>query len=136
MVDDPRDSTAYRIAIGMLGFAFVVALAGVCWVAAEHKCPRNIPEVMWLLPAATGGVFAGALIPFSLHRLREDPSSRELSLECTTGALGAAVVLAVAAAGAVAVGIATEKLALSGVGAALGALFFGLFIPSPGRRDP
>jgi hypothetical protein len=128
LIDDPRDPKAYRIAIGMLGLAFIFALVGVCWVAAEHKCPRNIPVELWFLPAATGGVFVGALIPFSIHR-RRDPNSHEAIIGGT--------VLAVAAVATGAVGATVnDLLALCGVGTALGGMFLGLFIPSPGRRDP
>lgn len=54
MLDDPRDRTAYRTAITMLGLALIVAIAGVCWVAAQHKWLRNIPTEIWLLPRVEG----------------------------------------------------------------------------------
>jgi hypothetical protein len=36
MLNDPRDSGAYRIAIAALGLALAVLLAGICWIAAVH----------------------------------------------------------------------------------------------------
>lgn len=136
MVDDPRDETAYRMAILLLGLALVTAVAGVCWVAAEHKCLRNVPPEIWFLPAAIGGVLVGVLIPFSIHK-REEPNSHESHLVHATEAIIGAALLALAAVATAAVGAAADHLlSLCGVGAALGGVFFGLFIPSPGRRDP
>lgn len=136
MVDDPRDRTAYRIGIGMLGLALAFAVLGVCWIAAEHKCPRNIPVEIWFLPAAVGGVFVGALIPFSVYK-RTDPNVQNSRLVGAWEAVVGAALLALAAVAIGVVGVvAHDLLALSALGTALGGVFFGLFIPSPGRRDP
>jgi hypothetical protein len=121
VLDDPRDRAAYRIAIAMLGLALVFAVVGVCWVVAEHRCPRNIPVELWFLPAAIGGVFVGALIPSS--------GARE-------AVVGAALLAVAAVAAGVAGAVAHDLLALSALGTALGGVLLGLFIPSPGRRDP
>lgn len=119
----------------MLGLAFVVVVAGMCWFATEHESLGVIPEI-WFLPAAVGGVFVGTLIPFSIHR-RANPDSHESALVCATEAILGAALLAVAAVATGAVGATVDHLlALCGVGTALGGVFFGLFIPSPGRRDP
>jgi hypothetical protein len=135
VVDDPRDRTAYRIAIGMLGLALVFTVLGVCWAVAEHKCPRNIPEELWFLPAAVGGVFVGALIPFSVYK-RKDPNAYDSPLVCAKEVIVGAALLAIAAVATGVVGaIAHHLLALSALGTALSGVFFGLFIPSPGRRD-
>jgi hypothetical protein len=124
------------MAIVLLGLALVAAVVGVCWVAAEHKCLRNIPEEIWLLPAAIGGVFVGALIPFSIHK-RENSHSHEPHLVCAKEAIFGAACLVVAAVATGVIGaVVGNLLALCGVGTALGGVFFGLFIPSPGRRDP
>ncbi len=136
MTDDPRDRPTYKLAITMLGFALAVAIAGVCWVAAEHECVETVPTEIWFIPAAVGGVFVGALIPFSTHR-REKLNAHESPLVCDAGAIAAAGALAFAAIGASVTGaVAHHLLALCGVGAALGGVFLGLFIPAPGRRDP
>lgn len=127
---------AYRIAIVMLGLALVFAVVGICWVVAEHKCPRNIPVELWFLPAATGGVFVGTLIPFSLYK-RTDPNVQNSRLVGAREAVVGAALLALAAVATGVVGaVAHDLLALSALGTALGGVFFGLFIPSPGRRDP
>lgn len=119
----------------MLGFALAIAIAGVCWVAAERRCTGNVPAEVWFIPAAVGGVFVGALIPFSTHK-RGAPNSHESPPVGATEAIYGAVILAITAIAACAVGaLADHLLALCGVGAALGGVFFGLFIPSPGRRD-
>jgi 4-amino-4-deoxy-L-arabinose transferase-like glycosyltransferase len=136
MIDDPRDRTAYRMAITMLGLALIVTIIGVCWVAAVHDGPKSIPTEIWLLPAGFGGVFVGLLIPFATHK-RKDPGTPESTLVFAVEAILAAGFLAVAAVAAGAVGATVGHLfALCGVGTALGGVFFGLFIPSPGRRDP
>lgn len=136
MLDDPRDVTAYRMAILLLGLSLVATVLGVCWVAAEHRCLRNIPEEIWFIPAALGGVLVGILIPFSVHK-RQEPGVHDSPLVCATGAIVGALLLAVAAVATGAVGATVDHLlVLSGVGTALGGVFFGLFIPSPGRRDP
>lgn len=136
MVDDPRDPTAYRIAIAFLGLALVTILAGISWVCAEHLCVRNIPVQLWFAACAIGGVLVGVLIPFSIYKRAELNSHESPLVPATEARIGAAL-LAFAAVAAGAVGaIADHLLALSGVGTVLAGVFFGLFIPSPGRRDP
>lgn len=135
MIGDPRDRTAYRIAITMLGLAFVVVVAGMCVLVAEEKALSDVPEA-WILPAAIGGLFIGTLIPFSTHK-RTEPASLDSPVVCAVEAILGAALLAVAAIAAGAIGALIDGwLALAVVGAALGGVFFGLFIPSPGRRDP
>lgn len=127
---------AYRIAIAFLGLSLVTILAGISWVCAEHVCVRNIPVQLWFAACAIGGVFVGVLIPFSVYK-RADPNSHESQLVCVTEARIGAALLAFAAVAAGAIGaVADHLLALCGVGTVLGGVFFGLFIPSPGRRDP
>lgn len=137
MVDDPRDRKAYQIAIAFLGLALVAILVGVCWVAAEHKCIRNIPSEIWFLPAAFGGVFVGMLIPFSFKRRKDlPPASGESRFEWASEAIKGAAFLAVGGLAAGVVGAAVHSLVLCAIGTTIGALVFGLLIPSPGRRDP
>lgn len=119
----------------LLGLSFVTVVIGVCWVAAEHKCLRNIPREIWFMPAAVGGVFVGTLIPFSTYK-REKPGTHDSSLVPAVEAIGGAAVLALAAIGMGVVGAIADLWALVAVGTALGGVFFGLFIPSPARRDP
>jgi len=124
------------MAIVMLGLVLALVVIGVCWIVAEHQCPRNIPEEIWFLPAAVGGVFVGVLMPFSIHK-REDPNSHESNLVLAKETIAGVGLLALVATAASVVGATVDHLlALCAVGTALGGVFFGLFIPSPGRRDP
>jgi hypothetical protein len=113
LVGDPRDRKAYAIAIAMLGLAFVLAVAGVCWIVAEHESLDKSEEI-WFLPAAIGSVFVGTLIP---------------SFACKWLA-------ALAVAAGVAGAFEDEyRIALWVLGTVLGGVFLGLFIPSPCRRE-
>jgi peptidoglycan/LPS O-acetylase OafA/YrhL len=131
VIDDPRDKTAYRTAITMLGLALIVTIIGVCWVAAAHQCPRNIPTEIWFLPAGFGGVFVGLLIPLSFRSKRTD--------EVVASAVFCGVLAAICVT-AILIGHAThhhgrESLAFYAVAVTIGAVLLGLPIPSPGRRD-
>lgn len=117
MVGDPRDRRAYAIAIAMLGLAFVVAVAGVCWIVADHEDLHDSHEI-WFLPAVIGGVFVGSLI---------SSASARAKWLVAVGAVGTGF------AGALDI---EDLVALCVTGAALGGVFFGLFIPSPARREP
>jgi hypothetical protein len=120
----------------MLGLALVASIVGVCWVAAEHECVQNIPQEIWFIPAALGGVLVGTLIPFSIYK-REDPNSHEARLVPAPELILGIALLAFAAIAAGVVGATVDHLlALCVVGVVLGGMFFGLFIPAPGRRDP
>ncbi len=124
MVNDPRDQTAYRLAIALLGIALVVAIGGVCWVAAEHQCVKNIAPGLWIALGAIGGVFVGALLPLSLR-------SAQLQNTVTLTCLGAVAVGAVVFAA-----MQATNLPLDALGATVGGLLIGLPIPAPGRGDP
>lgn len=137
LLGDPRDRKAHGIAIAMLGLAFVVAVAGMCWIVAarDSESLGGISQV-WFLPAAVGGVFVGALIPFSTLK-RDDPNLPDSPLICAREAIIGAVILAAGALAAGAVGATVDHLlALCVIGTVLGGVFFGLFIPSPGRGEP
>jgi hypothetical protein len=100
----------------MLGLAFVVAVAGVCWIVAQNPALDDSQEI-WSLPAVIGGVFIGALIPFTGR---------------VAGWLVAPAAVVIGAFGAT---HAEHLIALCVIGAALGGVFFGLFIPYPGQRE-
>lgn len=135
-VRDPRDQTVYRVAVAMLGLALVAALLGVSWVAAEHECVKNIPVELWFACGAVGGVFVGALIPFTLrrrpYRNDADPRSSEPVVEAVVGG-GLLVAICVTAA---VIGIVHESSALYALAVTVGGVLLGLPIPSPGRMDP
>jgi|SRR6185369_5251596 len=113
LVGDPQDRKVYAIAIAILGLAFVVAVAGACWVVADHAELDQSPEV-WALPAVIGGAFIGALIP-------------------STGKN--AGWLAVIAVVAIVVTAFAQAEILWVIGAALGGVFLGLLIPCPVQRE-
>lgn len=124
----------------MLGLAFVLALVGVCWVAAEHKCPRNIPVELWFLPAAIGGVFVGALLPFAPVSSSYDATKAVWVSRCDPVSIALGAVVAVGfglALLAACVQVQTDhSLALFAVATVLAGVLLGLPIPSPGRREP
>lgn len=99
----------------MLGLAFVVVVAGVCWLVAEKGSFDEISEI-WLLPAAVGGVFVGALIPL--------PTQKWVAILLASAGLIIGVI-----------GTDGDRLALYVIATTLGAVSLGLFIPSPGHRE-
>src|ERR1700761_3340203 len=126
MLDDPRDRSAYRIAITMLGLALIVAIAGACWVAAEHRCLRNIPTEIWFLPVVLGGVLVGIMIPIPLYYSK-----------CWGIVSSALLCLTVAGVGAAALvrgGVHHHSTAFYAIAAGAGAILVGLPVPAPGRR--
>lgn len=127
MIDDPRDRTAYRIAITMLGLALIVAIAGVCWVAAEHKCLRNIPSEIWFLPAGFGGVFVGLLTPL--------PFQYKKWWEIMVSGIFCVALVGVCLAAILIGHHHHDSLAFYAIGVTTGAALLGLPIPAPGRRD-
>jgi amino acid transporter len=158
MVGEPRDRTAYSMAIVGLGVALALLLAGICWIAVQnsspdvsdvftHRCPleasscrpvlyghtatsnTSIPEGLWITLAALVGVLTGTLISFS------QPVSQLRSKlpkwekgRKRTQASIAAIGVAVALFVVVAVVIPPLLFAIAG-------LLLGLLIPSPARRD-
>jgi hypothetical protein len=91
MVGDPRDKTAYSVAIASLGFSLLVVVVAICWVGAQsadpaqvvvHRCGLHalldckpevaftaatlpqIPNELWSMLLGFSGVLVGALIPF------------------------------------------------------------------------
>jgi hypothetical protein len=135
VLDDPRDSGAYRTSILLLGLALIAAVLGMCWIVVERKSASEFPLEMWFVPAALGGVFVGALIPFSADRRRASGSGHSCPRPAWAAIIGAGL-LAVAALATGVLGAAMEHWALVGLGVALGGVFFGLLVPAPGRRDP
>jgi hypothetical protein len=122
MVDDPRDRRAYQIAIAFLGLAVVTAFAGIAWVCAEHWCVKNVPNELWFMGVAIAAVFVGALI-----HLPQWPEP---------GSVAGFAIVALAGVAAFLVGVIGHHLVAYAVAVGFGCLLLGLFIPSPGRRDP
>lgn len=59
---DPRDTGAYRIAVGAVGFALVVLLIGLCVIVAVGR-GEEIPKELWTITSALGGGLLGLLAP-------------------------------------------------------------------------
>ncbi len=133
MLGDPRDRAAYRIAIASIGLALAVVFAGVCTIAAVGRC---VPDELWFISSAAGGLLAGTLIPFSLRNATspadptQDPGSRNTPPLSSEGFLALLVL-----AGAVAAVCFGVTLPAQMLGVALGGLIVGLLIPSPSRWD-
>lgn len=163
MVGEPRDRTAYSVAIGCLGLALVILLIGICWIAVEnsghdvtdvftHKCAldvascrpalyehstisaMSIPDGLWIALAAIGGALVGALIPFSTGALV--PDSPQASYDSTAWKWKwdfELIVITVLA--ALAATLVIIVWADSLLLFAIAGLLLGLLIPSPARRD-
>jgi hypothetical protein len=141
MVDDPRDRKAYQTALMLLGLAVAVVLGGIAWACAEHWCVRNVPEQLWFMGGAIGGVFVGALIPFAL-RVNWVPDSEEplgFSYAWDKWAVFGGLLLVVGCGVAVIFGAHHQHphhaSAWYVIAVTIGSVLLGLFIPSPGRRD-
>ena len=161
MVGEPRDRTAYSVAIGCLGLALVFLLIGICWIAVEnsghdvtdvftHKCALNvascrpalyehnttfalsIPDGFWIALAVVGGTLIGTLIPFSPRALQPNPDRP--TYESTVWRWDCRLVAATAL-GFVLSTAAILLWANSLLLFALAGLLLGLLIPSPARRD-
>jgi hypothetical protein len=159
MVGDPRDRTAYGLAIASLGFALVAALIGICWISAlegdpstttttRHcvlhkpiKCESKVsasaaikpplpPDGLWIALAALGGVLVGVLIPLPLATLTLPGRSKLGSTERSLFAAFALGGFIVAAAI-----VAQDSLKEPFIWCAIGGVLLGLLIPSPARGD-
>jgi hypothetical protein len=102
----------------------------------------RVPVELWFVLGALGGVFVGALIPFSL-RVRSleqgcacKPDGRTRALGSVLGGLLLVVLLGFFLAVARgAFGYVRSDLSLYVLGATIAGVLLGLPIPSPGRRD-
>lgn len=163
MVGEPRDRTAYSVAIGCLGLALVILLIGICWIVVQnsghdvtdvftHKCALNvascrpalyehsttfatsIPDGFWIALATIGGALIGALIPFSARTLVPEPIQGLYDSTAWEWEWDPALIV-FAAAGLAAATAATLIWADSLLLFAIAGLVLGLLIPSPARRD-
>ncbi len=163
MIGEPRDRTAYGVAIASLGLALSVAILSIAWTAIEHdtvtktaargcsihlqKChsvevtstpdEAYVPEGLWIALGALGGIFVGTLTPFSLRCKPQYPDEKKCKPRRWPWAagLGALAVFLLALTALIVGNRNDDSLVLYVVGAAFTGLLFGLFIPSPGRRE-
>jgi hypothetical protein len=102
----------------------------------------RVPVELWFVLAALGGVFVGALIPFSLRVRSSKPGSvwKPDVYEPALWSIIGGVILVFACAIATCLGHGEyhhhHHLALYAVGATIAGVLLGLPIPSPGRRGP
>jgi hypothetical protein len=157
MVGDPRDKTAYSIAIASLGLALLLLIGGICWIAAQpgepaqvivHRCalavpihcrpevvvnaatdPPGIPDGLGVALAALGGILVGALIPFP--PLGTPPKEWMPELRAWALVLAVVCVVLVALTAVIAQNVSNQSLAWC----ATGGVLLGLLIPSPARAD-
>ena len=157
MAGDPRDRTAYGLAVISLGLALALLIAGICWIAGEsgdpaevvtHHCglhtgsdcepatdfraaqdPPGVPDELWAALAALGGAFVGVLVPFppTVPRRERWRSDR--------GDEGVAVAVVWLALVVLAIVVANRALKDSIALCAFGGVLLGLLIPSPARGD-
>jgi hypothetical protein len=159
MVGEPRDRTAFSIAIAGLGFVLVLLLAGICWIATQNSDPSatdafthgcafqppvhcrpafdvdnatldtSVLDGLWVAFATLAGVFVGTLIPFSLPTLQ--PDSRYPDIWRWKWDLPSIAAITITVISPVAILLWSNSLLLF----ATAGLLLGLLIPSPARRD-
>jgi hypothetical protein len=162
MVGDPRDRTAYAIAIAGLGFALALLIVGICWIAVEHsnstelltrRCPllnaiqcrpaihidsasegSGVPPGLWVAVAALSGVLVGALIPSPLWLKANEVVPRDVDRAWHYLTVGVFVLLGVVAV-LIALIFGTPSLSAYAVLASAAGILLGLPIPSPGRGE-
>lgn len=134
MSGDPRDRTAYGIAIASLGLSLAVVMVGICWIATEEK---SAPGGMWIVASALVGILVGVLIPFS-PRLKPADSSNsgcDVARWPWAATVGGLVIVCLCIAALIFGRTHQNSLALYSIATALGGLLIGLPIPSPGRGE-
>jgi hypothetical protein len=162
MVGEPRDKTAYSLAIAGLGLSLLAVVIGVCWIAARHGDPAQVvvhhcdlhlvthcklgvdltaatdpPKVsddLWGVLVGLATVLIGVLIPFPfpLSPRRFESPGRPLDPPAW---FAASLIATVAVFAAVALLVSTASSDRSLLSLAFGGLLLGLLIPSPARRD-
>jgi hypothetical protein len=152
-VNDLRDPTAYRIAIGLLGLAEAIALAGIAWASTVHdkvlasgaKDPSHVyeragrvveishvPVEFWFAAGALGGVFVGMLIPFSVCARSSYPCKSGPTLsKWTWGFTVAAIILAISGVAISSFEFGEDFLGLCVLAVTIAGVLLGLLIPSP-----
>jgi hypothetical protein len=148
MVGDPRDKTAYSVAIASLGLTLLVVVVAICWVGAQstdpaqvvvHQCGPHalldckpevafaaaaapqIPNELWSMLLGFSGVLVGALIPFP-------PQGTPAAYWRGKFRIWSAIVpILCTVLAAIALLLAHEYL--------IGGFLLGLLIPTPARGD-
>jgi hypothetical protein len=141
-VNEPRDKGAYRIAVGAIGCALIVVLAGLCVIVAVGVKDADIPKELWAIASALVGGLLGLLAPSpapsaatkeEVKQMPKGPKRVWTILIKDIGANRSVVILLfifVLAAGS---GAASDSTQLQALAAASGAALIGLLAPGPGK---
>ena|ERR1700749_2165408 len=140
MQRDPRDTGAYRIAVGAVGFALVVVLAGICVIVAVGR-GEEIPNELWTIASALGGGLLGLLAPSPTPSSAADTDRGQTVpqklarpwkiLAKDVWANRSVVILLIVFAVSVAFGATTDSAQFQALAGASGAALIGLLAPAP-----
>jgi hypothetical protein len=161
-MQEPRDKGAYRLAVGAIGLALVVALAGICMILAvgpsecHSDCSSSsaeIPSELWKIVSALGGGLLGILAPPPTKRSKGNRKKQaaaqtakaadksppgeswpEIVSKEARGNLTVLALLAIFALSAV-FGIIATSNELQSLAAASGAALLGLLAPTPAHVE-
>jgi hypothetical protein len=141
-VSEPRDKGAYRIAVGAIGCALLVVLAGLCVIVAVGKA-GEIPKELWTITSALGGGLLGLLAPSpSATSARSEEPAEGLPKKAVRAATIVAkdvwanrsvVILLVIFGVSVGFGVAHDSTQLQALAGASGAALIGLLAPPPAK---
>ncbi len=142
MLSDPRDTGAYRIAVGAVGFALVVVLAGLCVIVAVGK-GTEIPKELWTITSALGGGLLGLLAPSPTQssaamtdqgKSVPEKLTRPLKILAKDVWANRSVVILLLVFGvAVVFGAASDSAQFQALAGASGGALIGLLAPTPGK---
>lgn len=146
MPGDPRDTAAFRIAVGAVGLALVVVLAGLCVIVAVGR-GDEIPKELWTITSALGGGLLGLLAPSpkpssaaETQPAESVPKKLTRSLQILATDIWAnrsVVILLLVFVVSVVLGAANESGQFQALAAASGGALVGLLAPTPssGTKD-
>lgn len=139
---DPRDTGAYRIAVGAVGFALVVALAGLCVIVAVGQ-GTEIPKELWTITSALGGGLLGLLAPSPTpSSAAETPPAENAPKKISrfwqilvkdAGANRSVVILLLVFAVSVWLGATSDSTQFQALAGASGGALIGLLAPTPDK---
>jgi predicted PurR-regulated permease PerM len=149
MQGDPRDTGAYRIAVGAVGFALIVVLAGLCVIVAVGQ-GTEIPKELWTITSALGGGLLGLLAPSptpsSAGETEQDKGEEQAKtvpervsrsfkrLAKDAGANRSVVILLLVFAFSVGFGAVNDSAQFQALAGASGGALIGLLAPAPDKR--
>jgi len=141
-MSDPRDTGAYRIAVGTVGFALIVVLAGLCVIVAVGK-GAEIPKELWTITSALGGGLLGLLAPSPTPSSAAETDKGESLpgklarpvkiLVKDAWANRSVVILLAVFVFAVVFGATNDSTQLQALAGASGGALIGLIAPAPGK---